>query len=46
MTQNGVSKINSLQNGILLRSDIHRDFDEYIVSVNPDVSSSLIKLII
>lgn len=29
--------INSVQNGLLLRSDIHQLFDNYIVSVNPDV---------
>ncbi|RPB17916.1 hypothetical protein L211DRAFT_889904 [Terfezia boudieri ATCC MYA-4762] len=33
---NGVSKINSLQNGILLRVDIHQLFDQYLISVNPD----------
>ena len=35
---NGVSKINSLQNGILLRRDIHTIFDQYLISMNPDVS--------
>ena len=34
---NGVSKINSLQNGFLLRKDVHTLFDQYLVSVNPDV---------
>ncbi|KAF8443371.1 hypothetical protein BGX38DRAFT_1200503 [Terfezia claveryi] len=43
---NGVSKINSLQNGILLWSDIHQDFNQYAISVNPDVSISLIKIYI
>jgi hypothetical protein len=38
---NGVSKINSLQNGLLLQSNIHQLFDQYLISVNPDVSSSL-----
>ncbi|KAF8535175.1 hypothetical protein BDD12DRAFT_918718 [Trichophaea hybrida] len=33
---NGVSKINSLQNGILLRRDIHGIFDRYLLSVNPE----------
>ncbi|KAA8903168.1 HNH endonuclease-domain-containing protein [Sphaerosporella brunnea] len=33
---NGVSKIHSLQNGFLLRGDIHQDFDQYLLSVNPD----------
>ncbi|KAI5809503.1 HNH endonuclease-domain-containing protein [Peziza echinospora] len=32
----GVSKINSCQNGMLLRKDIHGEFDQYLVSVNPD----------
>ena len=30
--------INSVQNGLLLRSDIHQLFDSYGVSINPDVS--------
>ena len=34
--------INSVQNGLLLRSDIHQLFDSYVVSVNPDVRMSLI----
>ena len=34
----GVSKINSCQNGFLLQANIHRDFDHYLLSVNPDVS--------
>ena len=33
----GVTKINSRQNGFLLRGDIHTEFDNYLVSVNPDV---------
>ncbi|RPB03499.1 hypothetical protein L873DRAFT_1841125 [Choiromyces venosus 120613-1] len=32
----GISKINSLQNRFLLRSDIHQLFDQYLISVNPD----------
>lgn len=35
---NGESKINSIQNGFLLQSNIHQLFDQYLVSVNPDVS--------
>lgn len=35
----GTSKINSPQNGLLLLSHIHEKFDQYIISVNPDVSS-------
>ena len=30
--------INSVQNGLLLRSDIHQRFDMYWFSINPDVS--------
>lgn len=30
--------INSLQNGILLRADIHQMLDLYAFSINPDVS--------
>ena len=30
-------KINSVQNGLLLRSDIHQLFDMYTLSINPDV---------
>lgn len=33
-----VSKINSLQNGFLLREHVHSLFDQYLVPVNPDVS--------
>ena len=29
--------INSVQNGLLLRSDIHQHFDSYNFSINPDV---------
>jgi len=36
----GGSKINSLQNGILLRDHIHGMFDQYLISINADVSSS------
>ncbi|KAI9762699.1 MAG: hypothetical protein M1840_001166 [Geoglossum simile] len=32
----GISKINSCQNGLLLRSDVHKDFDQYLLSVNSD----------
>jgi hypothetical protein len=30
-------KINSSQNGLLLRSDIHQLFNMYFISINPDV---------
>ena len=29
--------INSVQNGLLLRADIHGLFDSYMISINPDV---------
>ena len=29
--------INSVQNGLLLRSDIHQQFDTYAFAINPDV---------
>ncbi|CUS10127.1 unnamed protein product [Tuber aestivum] len=32
----GVSKINSCQNGLMLRQHIHALFDQYLISVNPD----------
>jgi hypothetical protein len=35
----GASRINSTQNGLLLRSDIHRLFDSYMISINADVSN-------
>ena len=38
----GMSKINSCQNGFLLSRNVHGDFDQYLVSVNPDVSIFLI----
>lgn len=31
------SSINSVQNGMLLRADIHALFDNYLFSINPDV---------
>ena len=34
----GVSKINSVQNGFLPRENVHSLFDQFLVSVNPDVS--------
>ena len=35
-----VSRINSLQNGILLREHIHSQFNQYLISVNPGVIAS------
>src|SRR5258706_2546055 len=34
----GMSKINSCQNGFLLQRNVHGDFNQYLLSVNPDVS--------
>jgi hypothetical protein len=34
----GPESINSIQNGILLRADIHSRFDSYQFGVNPDAS--------
>lgn len=31
------TKINSLQNGLLMRRDVHNLFEEYLFSINPDV---------
>ncbi len=31
-------KINSAQNGILLNSTLHKEFDQYLFSINPNVS--------
>lgn len=36
LPENG-GAINSVQNGLLLRSDIHQQFDSYNLSINPDV---------
>src|SRR4051794_40799692 len=33
----GGGSINSVQNGVLLRDDIHSLFDSYLISINPDV---------
>lgn len=34
----GLSKINSIQNGLLMSRTLHTRFDQYLFSVNPDVS--------
>lgn len=34
----GVSKINSPQNGLLMSKTVHDLFDQYLLSINPDVS--------
>lgn len=34
--------INSVQNGMLLRTDLHQLFDQYGFSINPDVSHIII----
>ena len=33
----GISKINSVQNGLLMKGDLHSAFDQYFFSINPDV---------
>lgn len=35
----GLSKIHSPQNGILIFKGIHAQFDNFEISINPDVSS-------
>ncbi len=35
------TKINSIQNGLLLRSDVHGLFNAYLLAVDPDVSRPL-----
>ena len=35
----GISKINSVQNGLLIERGLHSLFDQYLFSVNPDVST-------
>lgn len=30
--------MNSVQNGLLLEAGVHRLFDDYFISINPDVS--------
>lgn len=37
----GVSKINSCQNGLLMRGNIHTIFDSHLIAINPDVSDSV-----
>lgn len=38
---NHCSSINSCQNGLLLSANVHEMFDDYSISVNPDVSDSI-----
>jgi len=40
----GSSKINSSQNGFLLRIEVHRMFDQHPISVNPDDSCKVVVL--
>ncbi|MBE3041578.1 HNH endonuclease [Candidatus Bathyarchaeota archaeon] len=35
----GASKINSTQNGLLMQSNMQAFWDQYLISVNPDVST-------
>ena len=41
----GSSKINSIQNGLLITATLHTCFDQYLFSINPDVSILQLKLI-
>jgi HNH endonuclease len=34
----GATKMNSVQNGLLLLSHVHSLFDQYMIGINPDVS--------
>lgn len=40
----GISKINSVQNGLLMARDLHTAFDQYLFSVNPDVGTLSLSL--
>lgn len=37
MNDAGVSKIDSVQNGLLMSRNLHTCLDQYLFSVNPDV---------
>lgn len=39
----GESGINSVQNGILLRADVHELFDTYRIAINPDVGMWVVR---
>lgn len=41
----GLSKINSIQNGLLMSGNLHTRFDQYLFSINPDVSILELELI-
>jgi hypothetical protein len=41
-----ISRINSCQNGLLLLGSIHSGFDNYIISMNPDVSDFYIRFVV
>lgn len=40
-TDDPSGSINSVQNGILLRADIHQLFDAFAFSINPDVGDTI-----
>ena len=42
----GVSKIQSIQNGLLMTGHLHTRFDQYLFSINPDVSILEPKLVL
>jgi len=35
--ESGSSRINSVQNGLLMSENLHTQFDQYLFSINPDV---------
>jgi hypothetical protein len=42
----GSSKINSTQNGLLMSTNLHERFDQYLFSINPDVSILELELVL
>lgn len=42
----GVSRMNSTQNGLLMDTTLHGFFDQYLFSINPDVSSLKPRLVL
>jgi len=41
----GSSGINSVQNGFILSSSLHELFNQYLFSINPDVSISELEFV-
>jgi len=40
--ETGTSKINSIQNGLLMAADMHLRFDQYLIGINPDDNYKII----